>query len=187
MTRAPSFDDIFAVMAAASVGNASARTDVPDDPQLDDIPTRFAVALNVLLDDLAFRTDALRLSEQELVATLDSIGDAVIATDTAGRIVRMNPVAEALTGSHASTARGQSVAEVFQILKEVTREVLESPVDRVLSEGVVVALASNIVLVSRHDAERPIAGSAAPIRDAEGVIRGAVIVFRDRTVDRKAE
>src|SRR5438309_9466823 len=55
MNRAPSFDDIFAVMSAASVGDAEARVAIPNEPDLEAIPTRFAIALNVLLDDLAFR------------------------------------------------------------------------------------------------------------------------------------
>ena len=55
MRRAPTFDQIFAVMSAASVGDASARVTGLDDPDVDDVPTRFALALNVLLDDLSFR------------------------------------------------------------------------------------------------------------------------------------
>jgi len=52
MTGAPSFEDIFAVMSAASVGDTAARVAVPDGAQLDDTATKFAMALNVLLDDL---------------------------------------------------------------------------------------------------------------------------------------
>ena len=55
MTDAPTFDEIFAVMAAASVGDAAARVRLPDDPRLDDVATRFAIALNMLLDDLELR------------------------------------------------------------------------------------------------------------------------------------
>lgn len=56
MTRAPTFDDIFAVMSAASVGETAARVPMPNDPPLDDIATKMAIALNLLLDDLAFRS-----------------------------------------------------------------------------------------------------------------------------------
>jgi PAS domain S-box-containing protein len=52
MSKAPSFDDIFAVMSAASVGNLTARVATPGHAQLDDTATRFAIALNILLDDL---------------------------------------------------------------------------------------------------------------------------------------
>lgn len=40
----------------------------------------------------------LRLSEEYLAVILNSIEDWVIATDTAGRVTRMNAVAEKLTG-----------------------------------------------------------------------------------------
>lgn len=66
MTRAATFDDIFAVMSAASVGDAGARVALPAEPQLDDLATRFAIALNLLLDDLALRTAELRRTEEQL-------------------------------------------------------------------------------------------------------------------------
>jgi signal transduction histidine kinase len=56
MSRSPTFDDVFAVMAKASVGDLTARVKVPDDARADDVATRFAIALNLLLEDLAFRT-----------------------------------------------------------------------------------------------------------------------------------
>jgi PAS domain S-box-containing protein len=69
MTIAPSFDDIFAVMSAASLGDTTARVSLPDDCQTDQVSSRFALALNVLLDDLAFRAAqadaAIQLSEKQ--------------------------------------------------------------------------------------------------------------------------
>jgi two-component system cell cycle sensor histidine kinase/response regulator CckA len=65
VTGAPTFDEIFAVMAAASVGEAAARVVLPNDPQLDDVATRFAIALNILLDDLELRgLERQRIEEQ---------------------------------------------------------------------------------------------------------------------------
>jgi len=131
--------------------------------------------------------DALRESEESLATTLDSIGDAVIATDLDGCIVRMNPIAEELTGWTIAEGRGRPLAEVFHILNEDTREPVESPVGRVLREGVVVGLANHTALVARGGAERPIADSGAPIRDARGAISGVVLVFRDQTEERRGE
>ena len=64
MTIAPSFDDVFAVMSAASLGDTTARVSVPDDWQPDQVPSRFALALNVLLDDLAFRAAQAKAATQ---------------------------------------------------------------------------------------------------------------------------
>jgi PAS domain S-box-containing protein len=125
--------------------------------------------------------------ERDLSVTLDSIGDAVIATDTEGRIVRMNPVAEKLTGWSASEALGRPLDEVFSIMNEDTRQEVSNPVKRVLREGVVVGLANHTVLVARNGMARAIADSGAPIRDPDGTLRGVVLVFRDQTEERKAE
>ena len=79
MSDGPSFDDIFAVMSAASVGETAARVAVADDAQLDDTATKFAIALNILLDDLALKAaDAQReLAERGRLANrLQVLADA---------------------------------------------------------------------------------------------------------------
>ncbi|GIX27977.1 MAG: hypothetical protein KatS3mg123_1858 [Burkholderiales bacterium] len=133
------------------------------------------------------RTFALLAArEAELRATLYSIGDAVISTDAAGRITRMNPVAEQLTGWREAEAQGRSLKEIFPIFNEHTRAAVRNPVERVLKEGVVVGLANHTVLVARDGRELPIADAAAPIRDASGRMTGVVLVFRDQTEERRA-
>lgn len=131
--------------------------------------------------------ETLRANEQSLATTLDSIGDAVIATDATGSVTRMNPVAEQLTGWTLAEARGAPLEQVFRILNETTRHDAPSPVRRVLARGSVVGLANHTVLVARDGGERPIADSAAPIRDGDGSLHGVVLVFRDRTDERAAE
>jgi PAS domain S-box-containing protein len=121
------------------------------------------------------------LAEARYRATLASIGDGVISTDAQGRIDFMNPVAERLTGWSEGEARGRPAAEVFKLRNEETRAAVESPVARVIREGVVVGLANHTLLIARDGTERPIADSGAPIRDGEGAILGVVLVFRDQT------
>jgi PAS domain S-box-containing protein len=129
----------------------------------------------------------VRESERRLAVTLDSIGDAVIATDTAGRVTRMNPAAVHLTGWPAAEAIGRPLTEVFDIRSELTGEVAEAPVERVLREGIVIGLANHTELRARDGSVRPIADSAAPIRGDDGAVRGVVMVFRDQTGEREAE
>jgi two-component system, cell cycle sensor histidine kinase and response regulator CckA len=126
-------------------------------------------------------------SEESLATTLNSIGDAVIATDVDKRIVRMNPVAEALTGWNLRDARGMPLDKVFRIINEQSRQSVEDPADRVLREGRIIGLANHTVLCSREGGERPIADSGSPIRDTAGIIRGVVLVFRDLTEHKRAE
>ena len=126
-------------------------------------------------------------SEEDLRITLNSIGDGVIATDTQGRVTRMNPVAEQLTGWGLTEAIGRDLEEVFRIVNEETRATVESPAARVLREGVVVGLANHTLLIAKDGTERAIADSGAPIRDPDGRIRGVVLVFHDQTAERDAE
>jgi PAS domain S-box-containing protein len=129
----------------------------------------------------------LQLSEEGLRATLYSIGDGVLATDEQGRVTRINPVAERLTGWPEKDAVGRPIDEVFRIVNEETRAAAVNPVTRVLAEGVIVGLANHTALIGRDGSERPIADSGAPILDATGHPRGAVLVFRDVTVERRDE
>jgi PAS domain S-box-containing protein len=131
--------------------------------------------------------EALRASEQRWATTLGSIGDAVIATDTLGKVTFMNREAEELTGWILSDATQKPVRMVFNIVNEQTRLEVESPIERVLREGLVVGLANHTVLVRKDDTEVPIDDSGAPIRDKEGNITGVVLIFRDISERKKAE
>ena len=125
--------------------------------------------------------EKLRQSEESLAITLHSIGDAVVATDVAGLITRMNPTAERLTGWSLTDALGRPLTEVFRIIHSQTRVPAVDPVQAVLTHGEVVGLANHTVLLARDGQEYQIADSAAPIRDATGRILGVVLVFSDVT------
>jgi len=122
-----------------------------------------------------------------LQITLTSIGDAVVATDAQGRIVFTNPTARALLRGEEANLRGRPLSEVFRIVNEHTRAVVESPVDKVIREGKVVGLANHTILIAQDGTEIPIDDSGAPVRDADGNIRGTVLVFRDITERKEAE
>ena len=124
---------------------------------------------------------------EELLATLYSIGDAVITTDAEGHIRRMNPVAEQLTGWSEDEARGHLLREVFVIVSEDTGLTVENPVAAVLRDKKVVGLANHTLLISRDSTIRPIADSGAPIRASDGSVAGVVLVFRDQSEQRKHE
>lgn len=131
--------------------------------------------------------DALRHSEQSLSITFNSIGDAVIATDAARRITRINPVAEQLTGWPAVEAVGRLVSDVFRIINEETRKPAVIPVDEVLATGKTQELANHTVLIARDGRETAIKDSAAPLRDRDGHVVGVVLTFRDAETERKFE
>lgn len=149
---------------------------------------RVTHVVGTILDMTEFRRNESALAERErrLSTLLQSIGDAVISTDTSGRVEHMNPVAQRMTGWTFDEARGRPLTEVFHIINERTRMPVENPVARVLREGSVVGLANHTALVRRDGDERSIADSAAPIRDAANNITGVVMVFHDVTNERIA-
>jgi PAS domain S-box-containing protein len=130
---------------------------------------------------------SLRGSEARALRVLQSIGDAVIVTDTQTRIMQMNPVAEQLTGWTIEDAKGERLATVFHIVNETTRQPVESPADKVKSVGRAVGLANHTVLISRSGREIAIDDSGAPIFDDAGQLSGIVLVFRDIGEKRAAE
>ena len=146
----------------------------------------------VTLQQRSFRSravaaDALFEQKELFRTTLASIGDAVISTDRGARVTFLNPVAEELTGWRSSEAEGEPLASVFEIVNEETRAPVQNPALRALRDGSVVALQNHTVLVARSGAETPIDDSAAPIRDAHGMMTGAVLIFRDITERKAAE
>jgi PAS domain S-box-containing protein len=152
------------------------------------ITTGLAILLMVLLVFIVRRDSSrVRASEARLATTLRSIGDAVVATDESGRVRLLNPVAEHLTGWPLSEAAGMPLEEIFRIVNEQTRQIVESPVAKVLREGKIVGLANHSVLIQRSGAEVAIEDSGAPIFDVAGAISGVVLVFRDASRERVAQ
>ena len=136
--------------------------------------------------ELELAQASLMESEQRWATTLASIGDAVIATDTLGKIVFMNGQAEELTGWALREVSQKPVKTAFNIINEQTRLEVESPTERVLREGIIVGLANHTVLIQKGGTEIPIDDSGAPIKDKEGKTTGVVLIFRDITERKKA-
>ena len=127
----------------------------------------------------------LRDALEQQAATLRGIGDAVIVVDVQGRTTLVNAAAERLTGWNATDALGRPLEDVFRIMHEQTREPLEHPLAQAPADGAAGSLAAPTLLVARDGSERPIASSAAPIRDGRGELVGMVLIFRDNSAERR--
>jgi|GEM_PF-653207 len=130
---------------------------------------------------------ALKAEKERLSVTLRSIADGVITTDIEGKVALLNRAAEALTGWTQLEAIGRPIADVFTTLDEKSREKLPNPAVRVLAGGAGAHVGVEVILVARDQSERVIAKSAAPMRDQDGKIVGAVLVCRDITEKRRYE
>jgi PAS domain S-box-containing protein len=129
----------------------------------------------------------LQVSEEKFAVTLNSIGDAVIATDAGARVTLLNPLAEQLTGWTHAEAKGRPVDEIFRIINKETRQPSTIPVMETLTHGTIQGLANHTVVIARDGSECDIADSCAPIRDRDGRVIGAVLVFRDVTDEYAAQ
>lgn len=127
------------------------------------------------------------LSENQLAhITLNAIGDAVLSTDVGGTITFLNPVAENMTGWSSPEALGRPIGEVLRIVDGTTRQPARNPLELAVQQNAAVGMDANSVLIRRDGTEFQIEDSAAPIRNRQGRVTGAVIVFRDVSASRAA-
>jgi diguanylate cyclase (GGDEF)-like protein/PAS domain S-box-containing protein len=122
---------------------------------------------------------ALYEEKERAVVTLHSIGDAVITTDPACRVEYFNPLAEQLTGWTLEQARGRPIIDLLHLLDEVTRQPIDNPVELCLAQRGAVTQQEEVILLRPDQGEVEISASAAPIRDRNETILGAVMVFHD--------
>lgn len=190
--RVPTLDDIFAAMAAASVGDTTARVAVPDDPPLDDTATKFAIALNLLLNDLALQSSereqtlqALRTSEERLQQIIDTALDAVITIDDQSRIIGWNNQAEIIFGWQREQIMGQYLYET--IIPPQYRRAHRAGVKRFLrtGEGPVLNRRIELTALRCNGDEFPIELAITPARSNERLIFNAFVL--DITARKRAE
>lgn len=168
--------------------NYSFRPEKESNDEIGDLYDDFNNMIDKISQRKSERDKALKelFEEKERAqVTLESIGDAVITTDTSGKIDYINTVAETLTGWSQEEAEGHQVEHVFRIINEITREKATSPVERCINEGRIVELANHTVLICKDGSEIAIEDSAAPIRNQSGEMIGVVMVFHDVTESRK--
>jgi PAS domain S-box-containing protein len=126
-------------------------------------------------------------SEERWTATLGSIGEAVIATDSEARVTFLNPVAADLTGWSSEEALGQPIGAVLQLVNEQSGMSTDNEVARVLKEKQVLAVANHVGLITRDGREISVEHSAAPILAGKGKVIGVVLIFRDVSERRREQ
>ena len=122
---------------------------------------------------------ALFAEKERAEVTLNSIGDAVLCTDNAGRVTYLNLVAERMTGWSREEAIGHPAVEVFHIIDSKTREPARDPLQLAVSHDMPMGLMADSLLIRKDGLESVIEDSVAPIQDHDGKVTGAVVVFHD--------
>lgn len=143
------------------------------------LPMFWIIIFYVLVENE--KTKKLIESDKNWQITFQSIGDGIITTDLNAKILKMNPVAEYLTGWRASEAVGLPLEEVFNTINFKTGKPSHNPAMTVISSGKRSGLPNHTTLISRIGKKFQISDSAAPIIDSNDKITGVVLVFRDIT------
>lgn len=128
---------------------------------------------------------ALREREQWLNATLNSLGEAVIATDEKGIIRVINPFAEALTGYTQKEALGKPLLGIFKVMSEGTDKQIEDPVAKAIRDGNFYGLADNTLLITKEGLKIPVDIIGSIIKNDRNGINGVVLIFYDIVERRK--
>ncbi|MFQ5449521.1 MAG: ATP-binding protein [Nitrospinaceae bacterium] len=123
--------------------------------------------------------EILRERKNWFSSTLDSIGDAIIATDKNERVTFLNPTAQSITGWSLKEAIGKPIGEIFKIINHFTGDGVECPTSQALRQGTQVNLPDNTFLISRDNKKIPIADCGSLIKDRQGEVLGAVLIFQD--------
>lgn len=114
--------------------------------------------------------------------TLQSIGDGVMTTDANGLIQYMNPVAEQLTGYSLERAKWRPLSEVLVLVEGESGKPVQDLVKRCLQYGYSYAIQGQTMLVGRDSSDEfAVDVRVSPLRDAQGDLRGVVLVFHDTT------
>lgn len=145
------------------------------------------LGLSMDITDRKLAELALAEEKERLAVTLRSIGDGVITTDVQGQVTLMNKVAEQLTGWSHNEAVGKPLEEVFRVCGVNTRAPLAGPPGEACEAGAGAAADDTVRLLGRDGSEHLIVSKRTPIRDHRSMIIGAVIVFSDVTLRRRAE
>jgi two-component system, cell cycle sensor histidine kinase and response regulator CckA len=126
----------------------------------------------------------LRTSEAWLATTLRSVGQGIVATNSDGRVVFMNPCAERLSGWSGAEALGRPLQEVLALLDESTNQPAKNPVFD-LAEGE----NRSYTLISRTETRTVVEVECFENRAEEGVL-GSIVSLQDiggrREIDSRA-
>jgi PAS domain S-box-containing protein len=135
--------------------------------------------------DAALTKRNLQEAEERIAITLDSIQDAVITTDNEGNVMHLNPAAERLLGTPLEIARKKPLKDIASVQAADMDRPARDPIQYALSHPP--DPYGNLPVLSARTGQRyRIDQAGAPLRHPDGRLMGAVVVYRDLTVQHNA-
>jgi PAS domain S-box-containing protein len=120
-------------------------------------------------------------------AILASTGDALMACDKEGQITLFNRMAETLTGFSATEVIGLRYDHFVKFVRESDETPINDFIAEAIQNGKATKMTNHTLLTRKDGSKTPVADSAAPIKDSNGVLVGCVVVFRDVTREREID
>ena len=146
---------------------------------------QFSQSVQMAIINMQLLSD-IKTERERAEVTLHSIGDAVITTNTDGKIEYMNHVAESLTSWSLNEAKNKNVQDIFRIKDMDTGEPIHDVLVSCLDDGITINK-SILMLMSKDGTKKDIESSISPILNTSGNAEGVVIVFHDETQRRQLE
>lgn len=133
------------------------------------------------------RTLELESEQQQLTTIIDGIGDGVFVIDEHKTIKVFNKMAEKISGYTIKEAIGKPYHEILQFVDEETGEPQAGFIHDVFKSGKIQTMPKHVNLITKNGMQIPVADSAAPLKGKNGKVHGAVIVFRDITLEHSVD
>ncbi|QQS36951.1 MAG: PAS domain S-box protein [Ignavibacteriales bacterium] len=125
--------------------------------------------------------EKLKLENEELRISMNSIGDGVISTDYNGMVVRMNPEAERLTGWKINYAKGKHINEILLLQDSTTHSDIVFPIQKIINEKIKLNPSNHTLLIGKSNTRTHVSYTGCPIYDDSKFIKGSIIVIRDES------
>lgn len=183
------------------IGRRFAKAEISNIPELGSLAKSFnemVASLQEAYENLEIkveeRTKSLNLAMEDLEkskvrteALLSSIGDGVVATDIAGRVIFINEAASKMIGWPVSEVMGKIWTDDLPLAVDENNKLIpigERPIKIALISGK--TLTANFYYKRKDGSKFPIIITASPVILGNKTI-GAEIVFRDITKEREVE
>ena len=173
---------------AIAKGDRTQRVAGSSNDEIGTLGKEFNVMTDTLIKDAAQISSISEELQKELnksKALMESIGDGVVAIDRAWNIVLWNKTATEISGWSQNEALGKSFRDVVKFIRERDREENIMFIEEAMLHSKAFSMEGDTILIKKDGSEVPISDSAAPIIEHDGVVSGAIIIFRDASRERE--
>ncbi len=143
----------------------------------------FVQAITNEITDLVNQNDLLKEQMHFSEAVLTSMGEALITTDTFGKITSMNSKAEKLTGWHSKLAMSQHINSVIDIYIPISGQKDSFKLEELIQSGEPIISNTPHTLKAKNGRKYTISYKATPLLDSKHKIYGSIFVFGTIDID----